>query len=374
MGGTCPPGEAGIPPPEQVLLVDDTPANLQILHQTLRGQGYRLLVARSGEQAVEIARKARPELILLDIMIPGMDGYAVCRVLKEAPATRDIAIIFLSALDDTAAKVRGLELGAVDYISKPFQAAEVIARVETHLKVRRLEQCLTRANTELRELNERLEDKVLERTMQLMRGRDGIIYGMARLAEARDNETGRHLDRMSRYSELLARQMTRAHAGLDEGWVVTVRTTAVLHDIGKIGIPDAVLHKPGRLDEAERRIMNRHPAIGGDALEEIQLRWGNDPFLVTATEIAASHHEKWDGSGYPRGLEGEDIPLAARIVAVADVYDALRTERVYKPAWDHHRARQVIVEGAGSHFDPQVVEAFLAIEDELETISTQWAD
>jgi putative two-component system response regulator len=357
----------------QILLVDDNPTNLQVLYQTLTGRDSRLLVAKDGPQALSIAARVRPDLVLLDIMMPGMDGHEVCERLKSDPQTCDIAVIFLSALDDTKDKVKGFELGAVDYISKPFQAEEVIARVDTHLRIRRLERTLSRANTQLRELNERLEDKVLERTAQLLSGRDGVIYGLAKLAEARDNETGRHLDRMSRYSEILARRLTEAYPDLDEGWVVTVRTTAVLHDIGKIGIPDAVLHKPGRLDPEERRIMDRHPVIGGEALVEIQQRWGDDAFLITATEIAMSHHERWDGSGYPSGLKGEEIPLSARIVALADVYDALRSKRVYKDGWPHQRTREVILEGAGTHFDPQVVDAFRAVEQEFEVIAKRLA-
>ncbi len=359
---------------DQILLVDDNPTNLQVLYQTLNGRDYKLFIAKSGEQALSTARKIKPELVLLDIMMPGMDGFEVCQKMKQDPEINDSAVIFLSALDDTKDKVRGLELGAVDYISKPFQADEVIARVDTHLKLKRLEHNLSESNAALKELNEKLEDKVLERTVQLMRGRDGIIFGMAKLAEARDNETGMHLERMSRYAEVLARYLAKSASDLDEGWVVTVRTTAVLHDIGKIGIPDSVLHKPGPLNEEERKIMDTHAAIGGETLLEIQQRWGEDPFLIAATEIAMSHHEKWDGSGYPAGLKGEQIPLSARIVALGDVYDALRSKRVYKDAWSHEKARDVIVESSGSHFDPAIVDAFVAIEKDIEQIAAQLQD
>ncbi len=358
-------------PIDQILLVDDNPTNLQVLFQTLNGRDYKLYIAKNGEQALSTARKIKPKLILLDIMMPGMDGFEVCETLKHDPETSDIAVIFLSALDDTKDKVHGLGLGAVDYISKPFQAGEVIARVDTHLKVKRLEDNLSQSNAALQELNEILEDKVLERTIQLMRGRDGIIFGMAKLAEARDNETGMHLERMSRYTEAIARHLTKSVPDLNEGWVVTVRTTSVLHDIGKIGIPDSVLHKPGPLNEEERKVMDTHTTIGGETLLEIQQRWGEDPFLIAATEIAMSHHEKWDGTGYPAGLRGEQIPLSARIVALGDVYDALRSERVYKKAWSHAKTRETIVEGAGSHFDPAIVEAFVAIEEDIEQIAEQ---
>jgi len=357
----------------RILLVDDNPTNLQVLFQTLGGMGHKLLIAKSGEQALNIARKAQPELMLLDIMMPEMDGYEVCTALKADPQTAGVAVIFLSALGETENKVQGLRLGAVDYISKPFQPEEVIARVGTHMKVIQLERSLSGANASLQELNDHLEQKVRDRTEQLMRGRDAVIFGLARLAEARDNETGKHLDRMSRYAEMLARQFVNGNPGMNENWVSIVRTTSILHDIGKIGVPDAILHKPGPLDSDERVVMDRHATIGGDALREIQDHWGEDPFLRTAMEIACGHHEKWDGSGYPQGLTGEAIPLSARIVSLADVYDALRSKRVYKEGWSHERARDAIVDGAGTQFDPDVVAAFLMIEADFERVAMELA-
>ncbi|MEA3410159.1 MAG: response regulator [Pseudomonadota bacterium] len=357
----------------RILLVDDNPTNLQVLFQTLGGMGHTLLIAKSGEQALNIARKAQPELMLLDIMMPGMDGYEVCANLKSDPETAGVAVIFLSALGETENKVQGLRLGAVDYISKPFQPEEVVARVGTHMKVIQLERSLSGANASLQELNDHLEQKVRDRTEQLMRGRDAVIFGLARLAEARDNETGKHLDRMSRYAEMLALQFVNGNPGMNENWVSIVRTTSILHDIGKIGVPDAILHKPGPLDPDERVVMDRHASIGGDALRKIQDHWGDDPFLRTAMEIACGHHEKWDGSGYPQGLTGEAIPLSARIVSLADVYDALRSKRVYKEGWSHVRARDAIVDGAGTQFDPDVVAAFLMIESDFERVAMELA-
>lgn len=355
---------------ERVLLVDDNPTNLQVLYQTLDGRGYRLLVANNGEQALSIAKKTMPVLILLDIMMPGIDGFDTCRKLKEDPDTAGSAVIFLSALDDVGNKVRGFGTGAVDYISKPFDPDEVIARVETHLKIRRLENDLSLKNEELKQLNEHLELKVRERSAQLLRGRDAVIIGMARLAETRDNETGQHLERMCRYSEMLAQELAATIPELDDDWIRTIRMTAALHDIGKIGIPDAVLHKPGRLDSEERRVMDRHPAIGGETLMEIQEQWGGESFLEMASQIAMHHHEKWDGSGYPAGLAGTAIPLAARIVALADVYDALTSNRPYKKAWTHEAAMTFINEGSESHFDPAVVSAFNALSDEFRQVAS----
>jgi len=301
-----------------------------------------------------------PQLILLDIMMPGLDGFEVIEQLAEHKETHEVPVIFLSALDDTESKVKGLKKGAVDYISKPFQPQEVIARVQTHLQLNRLKNNLAQSNRALHDLNEHLEEKVCERTQQLVRGRDALIFALARLAEARDSETGRHLERMQVYSALLAQYVFQHHPELNltKAWVKHVERTAVLHDIGKIGIPDNILLKPGKLTDDERVIMQQHAEIGGQALNDISQQWGTDGFLLVAAEIALGHHEKWDGSGYPYGKAGQDIPLSARIVALADVYDALTSKRPYKEAWNHQQAVDYISTHSGSHFDPQLVEAF----------------
>ncbi|UCF33430.1 MAG: response regulator [Phycisphaerales bacterium] len=357
---------------EQVLLVDDNPTNLQLLYQTLEGHDYKLLVARSGEAALKIARKSRPALILLDIMMPpGIDGYETCRRLKADPTTREVAVIFLSARDELKDRIRGFGLGAVDYIPKPFQAEEVIARVNTHLAIHRLQRQLARSNEVLKQLNEDLERRVEERSAEVLRSRDAVIFGMAKLAESRDDVTGMHLERICKYSEALARALARKHPEIDERWVHAVATTAALHDIGKVATPDAVLLKEGPLTEEEQEIIRRHPCIGGDMLLDIKNRWGENTFLVTAAQIALCHHEKWDGSGYPYGLSGDNIPLSARIVAVADVYDTLTSKRSYKDRVTHEEALRIIENGAGSHFDPQVVKAFLTVGDEFQALAQQ---
>ena len=361
--------------PDKVLMVDDNPTNLQVLQATLEGRGYRLLAARDGASALAVTTKALPDLILLDIMMPEMDGYEVCRRLKADPATFEIPIIFLSALTQTEDKVKGLELGAVDYITKPFQPEEVIARVNTHLTLRCLQQQLSIANAELTELNENLEKKVEERSQELLRSRDSIIFAMAKMTEARDDDTGKHLERICKYTEVLAIELARTDPSITDRWIKVVVKTAALHDIGKVGIPDGILLKKGRLNAHEREIMETHPAIGGDTLLELREEMGGGgPFLSRAIEITLGHHEKWDGSGYPFGIKGEGIALSARLVAVADVYDALVSERVYKAGMSHEDASRLIQEGAGKHFDPRVVEAFLAQQDAFRQIAVTMRD
>jgi putative two-component system response regulator len=361
--------------PDKVLMVDDNPTNLQVLQATLEGRGYRLLAARDGASALAVTTKALPDLILLDIMMPEMDGYEVCRRLKADPATFEIPIIFLSALTLTEDKVKGLELGAVDYITKPFQPEEVIARVNTHLTLRCLQQQLSVANAELTELNENLEKKVEVRSQELLRSRDSIIFAMAKMTEARDDDTGKHLERICKYTEVLAKELARTDPSITDRWIKVVVKTAALHDIGKVGIPDGILLKKGRLTAREREIMETHPAIGGDTLLELREEMGGGgPFLSRAIEITLGHHEKWDGSGYPFGLKGEGIALSARLVAVADVYDALVSERVYKAGMSHEDASRLIQEGAGKHFDPRVVEAFLAQQDAFRRIAITMRD
>ena len=360
---------------ETILMVDDNPANLQVLQATLDGRGYRLLAARDGASALSIAANASPDLILLDIMMPAMDGFEVCRRLKSDPGTDDIPVIFLSALEETEDKVRGLELGAVDYITKPFQPQEILARVNTHLTLRCLQRQLREANAELTELNENLEQKVAERSRELLRSRDGIIFAMAKMTEARDDDTGKHLERICRYVEILARELSKSDASITEEWIQTVVKTAALHDIGKVGIPDGILLKKGRLSSQEREIMQNHPAIGGDTLLELREEMGGGgPFLSRAIEITLGHHEKWDGSGYPFGIQGEAIALSARLVAVADVYDALVSKRIYKPGLSHEEAARLIQEGAGKHFDPRVVASFMACQEAFIAVAAALSD
>jgi putative two-component system response regulator len=321
--------------PPTLLVVDDVAENIEILNDILE-QDYRVKVATNGEKALSIVMSEQPpDLILLDIMMPGIDGYEVCRRIKANPARRGIPIIFVTAMEDQEDEALGLALGAEDYITKPFNPYIVLARVKTHLA--------------LYDQTRELERKVDERTRELQNTRLQIIERLGKAAEFRDNETGFHVSRMSRYSRLIA-----LAAGRSDSEAQLMLLSAPMHDIGKIGTPDYVLLKPGRLDAAEWAIMQQHASIGAAIIGE-----HDDPLLAMAREIAVSHHEKWDGSGYPFGLQGEGIPLAARIVAIADVFDALTSIRPYKEAWPVERARQTIVEDSGHHFDPALIEAFV---------------
>jgi putative two-component system response regulator len=354
-----------------ILVVDDTPENLAVMSGLLRGD-YRVKVASSGAHALQIAAAdPPPDLILLDVMMPGMDGHEVLRRLKADAATREIPVIFLTAMSETHNEQAGLDLGAVDFISKPVRPAIVMARVRNHLQ-------LKAASDALRQQNVWLEREVQRRTAEIVAVQDVTIRALASLAETRDNETGNHIRRTQHYVKALAehlRHHPRFAGTLDDAVIDLLFKSAPLHDIGKVGIPDRILLKPGRLDETEFEQMKTHAALGWDAIEEAELGMGAETaFLRYAKEIARSHHEKWDGSGYPEGLKGEAIPLSARLMALADVYDALISKRVYKPAWPHEQAVQTLVAGRGSHFDPDVVDAFLAIEEEFKAIARRFKD
>ena len=340
-----------------ILVVDDTPENLRLLHELLK-RDYRVKLASSGRKAIEIARTApQPDLILLDIMMPEMDGYATCAQLKAQPETRETPIIFLTALTSPEDEELGITLGAVDYISKPFSPSVVLARIRNHLNQKAMADFL-------RSKHDYLERIIAERTRQIQAVQDATILAMASLAEARDYETGNHIRRTQHYVRVLAEQLAphpRFAAFLSRADIEILFKSAPLHDIGKVGIPDHILLKPGRLNVEEFEIMKRHAVIGRDAIEQAEKELGAPlDFLAVAKQIAFSHHEKWDGSGYPQGLQGEDIPVAARLMALADVFDALISPRSYKPPMPYPQARAVIVEGRATHFDPDVVDAFLA--------------
>ncbi len=342
---------------ETLLVVDDTAVNLDILLNLLGGE-FDISVARDGASALRLAAKVRPRLILLDIMIPVMDGFEVCRRLKADPSTAEIPVIFITSLSQEFDEAHGLELGAVDYITRPFSPALVKARVHKHV--------------ELERHRDELERMVEERTHDLRRTRDATIRCLAMLAEMRDSETGEHIERTREYALLLARFLARQSVPgriLTDDDLDLLYQSAPLHDIGKVGVPDSILLKPGRLSAEEFAEIRRHPVYGGDVLRRAEEQLGEISFLTMAREIAETHHEKWDGSGYPYGLKGDNIPLVGRIMAVADVYDALRSERPYKEAFSHVKAVEIIREGAGTHFDPVLVEAFCRLEREFCRIS-----
>ncbi len=340
-----------------VLVVDDTPENIDVLREILQPD-YRVKAALNGARALKIAQTApHPDLILLDIMMPEIDGYEVCRQLKAHPNTADIPVIFISAMSREEDEASGLALGAVDYITKPVCPEIVRARVRTHLALydqsRYLEQLVSKRTAELE-----------RKTIELAESREQVIHCLGRAAEFKDNETGMHVIRMSHYARLIA-----AAIGEDQAWVRLLHQAAPMHDIGKIGIPDSILLKPGKLDSDEWDVMKKHPEYGGDIIGK-----HSSELMRMAREIALTHHEKWDGSGYPNGLKGEEIPLGARIVAIADVFDALTSERPYKRAWSIEEATSWIEQQSGSHFDPGLVEAFRQVLPEILQIKQQYAE
>ena len=333
-----------------VLVVDDMPENIDVLNGILQDE-YAVKVATGGERALAIARqRPPPDVILLDVMMPGMDGYEVCRRLKADDATRRIPVIFVTAMNEVEDETRGFELGAVDYISKPVSPALVRVRVQTHLQ--------------LYDQKRHLLEMVRHRTHELEETRLQVIRRLGRAAEFKDDETGYHVIRMSHYSRLLG-----VSAGIPEYRAELLFNAAPMHDVGKIGVPDHILQKPGPLTADEWITVKRHPAIGAGIIGR-----HNNELLEMARVIALTHHEKWDGSGYPRGLKGEAIPLVGRIVALADVFDALTNVRPYKPAWPVEEAVAYLQREAGRHFDPQLVPRFVEMLPQIREIQARYSE
>lgn len=354
-----------------ILVVDGTPDNL-FLMQALLNDKYKVRGANNGEKGLEIASSENPpDLILLDIMMPGIDGYEVCRRLKANPATRDIPVIFLTARSEVEDERRGFELGAVDYITKPVSPPIVLARVHTHLTLKALVDFL-------RDKNGFLETEVAKRTRKITAIQDATILAITSMAETRDSDTGNHIRRTQRYVKALAWKLSthpRFASFLTLENIELLFKSAPLHDIGKVGIPDRILLKPGKLTPEEFEIMKTHTTLGRDVIAHAEQELGTDvAFLTLAKEIAYSHQEKWDGSGYPDGLKGDQIPISARLMAVADVYDALISRRVYKEPFSHEKALEIIEKTSGHHFDPDIVQAFMAIAENFRAIAISYAD
>lgn len=345
-----------------ILVVDDTEENIDVLVDLL-SEDYKLLVALNGKRALELALANKPDLILLDIMMPEMNGYDVCKALKSDESTIHIPIVFITALRDDSNEELGISLGAVDYIVKPFNPALVKARVKNHLK--------------LKSYQDNLEKLVMLRTAQIERTQLVIIKSMGVLAEYRDPETGEHIKRTQNYVKILAnclKNIDKFRSYFTEEIILSLFKSAPLHDVGKVGVQDSILLKPGKLTEDEFKEMKKHPEFGRNAIQAIQDELPNETFLKHAIEIAFTHHEKWDGSGYPRGLIGEEIPIAGRLMAIADVYDALVSKRVYKEAFSHKKAVGIIKEGRGAHFDPDMIDAFMKVEDIFEKTAKKYID
>jgi putative two-component system response regulator len=349
---------------QSVLIVDDASANLRLISAILKRGGYIARPVSSGRLAIEAAVADPPDLVLMDALMPEMSGVEVCRWFKQDNRLKIIPIIFISGLSGTDDKVEAFRAGAVDYISKPFQEEEVLARVKTHLRLMQLQ-------VEMMTHNNMLEERIAEQVKALTESQLATIFALAKLADARDEDTGQHIERVQIFSRMLAEQMREMKLQLrhlTSTFIDNLFQTASLHDIGKVGTPDAVLLKNGELTSYEFAEMKKHCERGADTLAAVLKRYVDNQFLCMGVDVARSHHEKWDGTGYPDGLKGASIPLSARIVALADFYDALTSKRCYRSPSSHEDTVRMIQKGSGTHFDPDVVTAFDAVEEKFQRI------
>lgn len=349
----------------RIMIVDDTPSNLDVLSAILEGQGYEVQRFPRADLALRSAEFAPPDMFMLDIMMPEMNGFELCARLKAMPDIADIPVLFLSALSDVEDKVKAFTAGGVDYITKPFQEKEVLARVKTHLTMRRM-------HAELVEYNHNLEALVVERMRDVYDSQMATLAAISALSEWRDLDTGTHIERTRMYCRILAQDLSENpvyYREVTESFITDIYHAAPLHDIGKVGIPDAILLKPAKLTPVEFEFMKSHTLIGARTLEKVQAAFPGNEFINTGIKLARTHHEKWDGSGYPNGLKGMEIPLEGRIMAIADVYDALRAKRPYKGPLTHQEACAILREESGTHFDPTLIACFNRHADEFDAIA-----
>ena len=353
-----------------ILVVDDSVANLSFIASVLRDH-YTVKVAKDGVKGIQLAQNEQPDMVLIDVMMPGLDGYDVCRMLKVDENTHHIPVILLTSQTESDNEQKGLDLGAVDYITRPINPAILLSRVRAHYSD-------AQSSRAMRINNEYLEFEVAKRARQVTAMQDITILAMASLSETRDTDTGNHLKRTQSYVRALANQLKLRGIYkdfLNDEVVEILYKCAPLHDIGKVGIPDRILHKRGRYEPDEYEIMKTHPELGRAALENAQrIAGGTNDFLEIAKEVVYCHHERWDGTGYPQGLTGDEIPVSARLMSLADVYDALISPRIYKPGMSHEDASELIVRGSGTQFDPVVVDAFLDLTFEFRAIANRHAD
>lgn len=343
----------------RVFIVDDDPHVRTLLESMLRHNGNNVALFSNAAAVLEAVTVESPDLFLLDVTMPEMNGFQVCERLKQNPVLKDVPVIFLSGMGAMEDKVKGFQAGGVDYITKPFHFEEVKARVNTHLSLSTLCTKLAYQKLIAKEVRERSE------------AQQATIFALAKLAEHRDDDTGSHLERVSKYCKLLAKQLGDQSCYSDQltaDFVACIQHASVLHDIGKVAIPDSILKKPGPLTPEEISVMKTHTVIGADNLQTIFNRYNDNPFIGMGVEIALYHHERWDGAGYPNGLAGKNIPLSARIMAVADVYDALRSDRCYRKGFDHETVKSMLLKESGTHFDPEVITAFLSLEEQFSLI------
>jgi putative two-component system response regulator len=360
-----------------ILIVDDNEMNRDLLLRRLGKSGFQMASAENGKQALEMMREQSFDLLLLDIMMPVLDGYETLMIIQNDEALRRVPVIMITALDDVDSAVRCIEMGAVDYVTKPFNPVLLRARVDASLERKRLSDQQETYRLKIENSNKDLSEEVRAKVREISESQLAAIFAMSKLAESRDPETGEHLERMREYCRLLSEQLSRMpkyRPIINRDFVENIYAASPLHDIGKVGIEDSVLLKPGALTDNEWVLMKRHPIIGAETLREVDRQHPGNAFIHTGIDIAEGHHEKWDGSGYPYGRSGEEIPLVARILALGDVYDALTSKRCYKDAFSHEKSRSIIEEGSGSHFDPDVVLAFFEREDEFMKVKMAFKD
>ncbi len=338
----------------RILVVDDDPGILASLSCMLSDSGYTVLPYTNGADALKAIPLEAPDLILLDIFMPEMDGYEVCKCVKQNNEIKDIPVIFMSGMNAVEDKIRGFKVGGVDYITKPFHPEEVQARITTHVNLSTFRNKL--------EYQKLVEKKIRE----VAEAQQATIFALAKLAEQRDGDTGGHLERVRDYCKLLAQQLANGSPYADhisDEFIECIQHASPLHDIGKVAISDAILQKKGKLTQEEFEIMQTHSIIGAENMQSVYNKYPENPFIGMGIEIALYHHERWDGKGYPDGLIGRNIPLSARIMAVADCYDALRSDRCYRKGLEHEKVKEMLLEEEGTHFDPEIIKAFLAVED-----------
>ena len=347
-----------------LLLVDDMPENLRFLSASLKSEGYKIRVAPNGELALAMIQEEMPDLVLLDIDMPGLNGYEVCARLKASADLKKVPVIFLSAMQDNQAKVLAFSHGGVDYVTKPFRIEELLARISTHLELQDL-------RDELQQHNKSLLKMVAEQFKEIYAAQLTTIFALIKLSESRDDDTGKHIERVGSYAQHLAKaaqQSTLYNCEINEQFILDIYHAAAMHDVGKVGISDSVLLKPGKLTPDEFDVIKGHTTIGFHTLSTISQSYPQNHMISLGAEVAYCHHEKWDGQGYPRGLKGDEIPLSARIVAISDVYDALRSKRPYKNPFDHEQAIKFLKAGSGSHFDPGLIEILGTLETDFDDI------